>query len=387
MVVRASLFAVAGLALAGCSCNQEYTWEEYKTQIQVSEPSVDFGSWLSMDAAPDDSRLAIAYYDRDKGGLGFAVGVPAEDGSVVWTHERVDGYAGDDGLDRGDRGKYASMKVAADGTVWVSYQNSSAGGLWVAHRTGKAWEAELVDGGTGTVPRGGAWTSLALDEDQNPVVVHYDENAKVLRRAALSDGAWVAETIFEGEPWSGVDGEGAPISRKADVGSYARIFIDGDTEYIAFYDGAWQSLHLLEGKAGDYKHEVVDADGNVGQWPSFAKDGDKLYLAYHDVGRQDLRLATREGDGAFDIEVVDAGEHHGADTEVFVKGGEAQVLYSDGQNNDQLVAKRDGNGWAIEKISGDDGALGFHNEVTKVGEDWWTGSYDFTHRTLVVKKL
>ena len=97
------VFAVSLTALMSGGCSQEYNFPSFDNK--VVEPPKDFGSWLSMDTAPDNKRIAIAYYDRSNTALGFAVGTPQADGSVSWKHEEVDGYADSEGLDRGDKGE------------------------------------------------------------------------------------------------------------------------------------------------------------------------------------------------------------------------------------------------------------------------------------------
>ena len=72
----------------------------------------DIGQYLSMDVMDGDP--VVSYYDRTKGALAFSVGT-IEDGTVSWEEERIDGYAGDDGLDPGDRGKYTSLAVDGSG--------------------------------------------------------------------------------------------------------------------------------------------------------------------------------------------------------------------------------------------------------------------------------
>lgn len=368
---------LASLALyAGCSCQQEYGFPA--SDVFVSEDPEDHGSWLSMDTTPEGARLTIAYYDREAGALGFAVGTPQQDGSVLWVHEKVDGYTGSDGLDRGDRGKYASQKTAPDGTVWVAYQDAVNGGLYVARRTGgPVWtEPELVD------PGAGAWASLAIDASGNPVVAHHDEVAGVLRLSRFDGTAWASETAWTGSDWSYTDPTtGEVLTRDASVGAYSRILVHEGVEYIAFYDAAQQTLNLLEGAAGSYTHTVVDATANVGQWPSLWTDGATLRIAYHDVTNQDLKLATREA-GSWSTEVVDAGEYRGADTEVFQRGDKTAVVYFDGFKNDMMLATKDAGSWIIEQAGGTTGAVGFHNEVAVVGDTFWLASYDFTSRKL-----
>jgi hypothetical protein len=341
-----------------------------------------------MDVAPD-GQLALAFYDVEFGGLGFALG--SRHGEFIWwDYEEVDGYPDSDGLNPGDRGQYCSMMVAPDGTIWISYYNSTTGGLYVAHRTGKKWELELADAGTGLSPDAGQWTSLALDADNRPVVAHYMAGSGELRVARRLDGSWVAETVWTGEAFEGAPdtGDGAIEPRPASVGKFARLHIDGSTEYIAFYDAAQQTLNLLEGFPGSYVHTVVDDSSDSGQWPSILVDEDTVAIAYHDVGNQNLMLAKRAGGGPFVTEVVDDAKYVGADTEVFDHEGDIGIIYFDGKNNNMNMAIDGEAGWELSVLGGDDGALGFFNEVVRDRNgQYWAASYNYTDRNIFVRSL
>ena len=374
--------SIATILFTGCS--QEYNFP--KIDIATVETPIDYGSWLSMDTAPDNQRIAIAYYDRSHTALGFAVGTPNRDGTVNWKHEEVDGYPDSEGLDRGDKGKYCSMKVAPDGTVWVAYHDVTNGGLWAAHRRGYTWETSLVDSGSGASPNAGQWASLALSSDGNPVIAHHDSGKGNLRVSRFADGAWTTEEAHSGEAYSEeVDGE--TVYREASVGTFARLQIHNGTEYIAFYDAAQQSLNLLEGFAGAYTHSVVDSTSDVGQWPSMLIDDTDLYIAYHDVGGQSLKVATRSGGGSFSLNTVDSGEFRGADTHIFTHDDKKTILYFDGHDNNMMMVQQSGSDWNITTVGGETAAIGFHNEATATDGHMWVASYDFTNRTLFIKDI
>ncbi|MEZ4316635.1 MAG: hypothetical protein R3F61_04005 [Myxococcota bacterium] len=364
-MLRSALVVLPALVAVGCSCNQDYSFPPSETPVVTVPP--DYGSWLSMSTAPDGVRLTMTYYDRDQTGIGFAVGTPQEDGSVEWVHEQVDGYP-EDGIDRGDRGKYTSHAVAPDGKVYAAYQDVQNGVLRAAVREGPAnWTHEQADVGTGISSTGaGAWASLALMSNGLPMVAHHDAASGTLRVAWLTESGWQSE-----EAWSGAD----------DVGQYADLYIHEDTAYIAFYDATNGNLDLLEGSPGSWSHSVIDQSGDVGQWPSLWADGDEVLVAYQDVGNQDLKLARRVG-GSWNLQTLDQGEFRGADTDLFFMNGQPAIVYFDGQNNDMWLATTDGSTWSSQKIGGDDGAVGFHNEVALVDGKYYAGSYDFTSRTM-----
>jgi len=385
-MIRQALCLLPVLIATGCSCNQDYAFPKSNV-VDFDEPE-NFGAWLSMDATPDGARIAMSYYDISDGALGFAVGTPQTDGTVIWAHEPVDGYKGDDGLDRSNRGKYSSMKVASDGTVWIAYHDVDLGGLYVSQRTGGpgTWtESEKVDTGGGAAPSAGQWASMALDANDNPVIAHHDGGTGTLRLTRYDGAEWTSSEIFAGEDFTGVGDTGDEFTVDANVGTYARLLIHEGTEYIAFYDATWKTLNLLEGTAGVYTHSVIDQTGDAGQWPSMWTDGGSLWIAYHDVGNQDLVIASRT-DGIWARNVIDGGDYRGADTEIFMRSGKLSVTYFDGFNNDQVLITNEAEvGWVQEQVGGDDAAVGFHNEVVEINGVYWLASYDYTNQTLFIR--
>lgn len=370
-MLRSALLLSPALIAAGCSCNQDYSFPPVETfEADVSE---DFGSWLSLDTAPDGTRLTMTYYDRDQSGIGFAVGTPQADASVLWAHEPVDGYPEDDGLDRGDRGRYTSHAVGADGRVWAAYQDVDNGTLRVAVRDGPGnWTHDMADAGSGISATGaGAWASLALQADGNPMVAHHDQESGDLRVSTFDGTSWQNETAVSGD----------------DVGRYANIAIHDGIAYIAYYDGTEGNLGLLEGTPGAWTQSTIDSNGDVGQWPSVWVSGDEVRVAYHDVTQQDLKLARRTAGASWAIETIDNGEFRGADTELFTIGDQPAVVYFDGNNNDMWLARSNNGSWSLEKLGGDDGAVGFHNEVAMAGGVLFAGSYDFTSRTMFMTTI
>lgn len=389
-MLRNAVILTPLLIAAGCSCNQDYSFPKQVT-VTAEDPA-NFGAWLSMDTAPDGARLVISYYDKDAGALGFATGLPQEDGTVKWMHEQVDGYTGDDGLDRSNRGMYSSLKVAPDGTVWVAYYDVDNGGLYYGHRQGPGlWETGLVDAGTGSSPDAGQWASLDLDSAGNPVIAHYDAGAKVLRVSHRDGEGWSNETAFETTARTVPGDSGTEELIEADAGSYANVLVHEDVEYIAFFDATWGSLHLLEGSADGYVHtEVTDGGGPevaVGQWPNLLHDGENLHIAYHDVTNQNMMVATRNAAGSWEQDLVDSRDYVGADSDLILIDGDLSVVYFDGFNNDMKLGKRQAGLWSTETLAGDTIAAGFHNETTAAGGQIWAASYNYTDKALFIQAL
>lgn len=378
VLIRSLVALGAAASIAGCQCRSDV---DYVALAPPAPLDADHGQWLSMDVAPD-GRLITSYYNRDRGALGFAIGETRDGDQVWWTHEKVDGYPDDQGLDPGDRGTHTSIAAVDNGDVWVAYHDVSNGTLRAALRQGGLWTNELADAGTGLEPKPGEWASLALDADNNPVIAHHDGSRGTLRISRRTgENEWASETVREGA--EGIDAEGNTIP--ANTGMYANLVIFDGTEYITYHDAVAGTLELLEGTPGNYTHTVIDS-GGVGAWPTLWTNGTEMEIAYHDVANQDLKIARRSG-GGWQTATVDADEYVGADTAIFHDSEGTGIVYFDGQNNDMRVARASGDGFTTETIGGEEQALGYHNEVAFTRGRWYVASYDYTNRSLFARPL
>lgn len=382
-VVAGFLVSVAALVLEGCGgCNDHKITPDDEKPVSDGpvENTNDIGSWLSMRVMLD-GRPGVAFYDRTQDALGFAIGT-LKDGEVTWTYEEADSYPDDNGLNPGNAGKYASMVVADDGTVWVAYQDTSNGYLKYAKRdTSGVWTAGLGDLGGGAAPDCGYWTSIAIDASGNPVIAHYDNSTGNLRVARWNGSAFAGTVAYEGTNYEAADT--ASTSAEGDAGEYAKMVVAEDgTEYIAFYDRAWGALRLVSGNAGGYSSEIVDDDGNVGGWPDMIVSGANVTIAYEDVGNGQLKLAAGRAGGPWTVETVDTSPHVGADTVVWSDGSNPAIAYFDGKNNDLKLARKSGGSWATETVGTEGSAIGYHNESVEIDGTRYLACYDYTARTL-----
>jgi len=369
----------SAIFIAGCSCGRD---DEI---IPIEEPTPeahDVGSWLGLAVMPDGAP-AVSFYDRDKGGLGFAIGTISEDG-VEWDAVEVDGFPDSEGLNPGDRGTYSSLAVDSSGVAWIAYRDGGNGTLRYAMRSadGATWDGGLADAGSGPSPDVGQWTSIALDSSENPVIAHYDVANSALRVAHWDGSSFDTETVDEGE--NSTDAEGAVIY--ADVGKYAKIIIREGIEYIAYYDSANGALKLATGTSGNYTIETVlsttsliDEPGDVGAWPSMAFDSNgNLTIACQDVGNEDLLLISVDNEGWLS-EVVDDGLNRGADSSLVMVEG-LPVIYSfNGYDNDLQVSTVVTEGWENNYVAGDNSAVGFHIETIDSPNGLYVASYDYTN--------
>lgn len=377
----ASIFQLATFSIVLLACNKQKVVDDAVDSGPNEDEyaSHDLGSWLSMKANADGTA-AIAYYDRTSDALGYAVGT-ISGSSVTWAREKVDSYPDENGLNPGDSGKYASMAIAADGTTWIAYQDTSNGTLKYATKPkGGAWTTGIADIGGGAHSDAGYWASIALDPSGSPVIAHYDAGKKNLRVARWNGTAFAGTVAVEGEDYVPADTATAPAD--AQTGEYCKLLIDSSgKEYLAFYDRAQSALKLATGTGTSWSVEVVDDSGDVGQWPDLALDGAMLYISYHDVENQDLKMA-KGTPGNFAVETLDAGELKGADSALLISGGAAHVAYFDGLGNDIMVASPSGSSFTYSKLSGDQGALGYFNEIATIGSKNYAACYDYTARSV-----
>lgn len=377
------ILPIAGLsACKGCADAEDVEEDPTGTDDPPIEMG-DVGSWLSMKTMTDGSP-AVAFYDRDDDALGFAIGHLSGD-TVSWSYEKVDSYPDENGLNAGDSGKYASMAVASDGTVWVAYQDSTNKALKAAKRsTQGTWEIFGVDGGGGSKPGAGYWASLALDSSGNPVIAHADYERGALRVSRYNGSGFSSEEVYVGEDY--VPADTAEEAQTGSAGEYAKLLIVDGTEYVAFYDRGWGALRLATHSGGAWSTEIVDNNLNVGTWPDLLWSGGKLYIAYQDVTNQDLRLAVGTP-GHFDTELVDNGDHVGADAALYEEGGKFGIVYFDGAQNDMKVATGTPGSWSLSTLAGTDAALGFHNETISTGGKRYVACYDYTNRGIYFSAL
>jgi len=352
--------ALTGIWLVGCTCGRD---DNINQQPDPEETYNDIGSWLGMALMPNGNP-AVSYYDRTKGGLGFAIGKLGAD-SISWSIEEVDGYPGDDGLDPGDRGTHTALAIDDAGVAHLAYRDETNRALRYGKRDASGnWELGIGGTGSGASPDVGMWSSIALDSGDNPVISFYDSDAEALRVSHHTGSGFSSEVVDEGG-----------------VGTYSDLLIVDGVEYIAYYDATNGDLKLAVGTEGAYTIEVVDAEGDVGKWPSIAKNGENFVIAYQDAANNDL-LVTTGVPGAWTSELVDDSEYRGADNEVVFVGGAPAIYTFDGYNNDLLLAEQGADAWTIGKVAGDEAALGFHVEAMNVGSDVYVASYDYTNRFL-----
>ena len=370
----------------GCSDSGVSKVEEVEEETDADagppdEPfSTDWGQWLSMTTSPS-GQPAITFYDRDRGGIGFALG-DISDGDVSWTFEGVDGYPGASGLDPGDRGTYTSLVFGPDGTAWASYYDAGARALRYGkrHPTLGAWSTGIADTGEGSSKDAGLFSSIAMSADGNPIIAHHDRGAGTLRITRWNGAEFVGGVFDRGEAFTADTGT-EDEDKDANVGQFVRLRVIDGIEYMAYYDAANGDLKFSAGT----DIEVVDSEGDVGQWPDFHVVGEQIHIVYQDGGNQQLKYAVGSP-GAWTISVIDNKPYTGADTALFFDGDDPRVAYFEGRANDMKLAKMSASVWSTSVVAAE-GAVGFHNEVIQIGGQAYVACYNYSKRNVYFAEI
>lgn len=232
----------------------------------------------------------IAWHDHDEEDGAYAVLVDGKWESQNIVHSGHDGWDGDIVLDARGRPHIISIDPS---------QFGSQSSVEYATFDGQAWQVEEVGSGPVSYEFG---TGIALDSQERPHVVWYDDSAGDLKYAVKDEGSWTISTV---------DGEG-------DVGRFPSLALDrqdnpivsyyertGDSEgYIklARWDGSEWNVQRIDklddvflGFLGARKNSslVLDPDDN----PIVAySDEQAIKLAWHDGSQWNLEPVLTAGD-------------------------------------------------------------------------------------------
>ncbi|MGC8780122.1 MAG: hypothetical protein ACP5UQ_04570, partial [Anaerolineae bacterium] len=202
---------------------------------------------LALDAA---DRPHVAYYDEAARRLRYA---RLTDGG--WEIRTVD--------DDGDVGAGCSLALDAAGRPHISYYNYDTvrGALRYATWDGDAahsWQIEVVDDADDV----GGYTSLALDGSGRPAISYHDYTNGALkfarRTAAGPSAAWQIVTV----------------ENEGDVGLYTSLALDGqERPHILHFDLTGNAIRYATWRDDNWHSDQVDRGGRVGEYTSLAFDG------------------------------------------------------------------------------------------------------------------
>ncbi len=342
-------------------------------------PQYDRGYYLDM-ALDSEGRPWLAYREAERGILQVARGAgdPATF-DTIWDVDGVPDTSGPIPSGGFQGGYYASIAIDGNNAPHVVHWNQEDGGLRYATLVGDVWEAEDVE--TGEV---GQFTDIVV-VDGAPLISYYDYGSGQLKVARKGSTGWQDEVVDAGDV--GPDAIAAELEA-ADVGLYTNLYIDdGGTVWLAYYDRANGDLKVASGGFGNWS--IIGSFGSeidAGAWPSLTSDGGSVYVAFQNLTTQTLWWGSVAS--GISADVVDESGFTGADSSIVWSGGNAVIMYQDAQNNDAKLAVQDGaGGWTLTTHMAD-GAVGFHNslELDSTGRANWS-CFDHTRTDFVFQRF
>ena len=271
------------------------------------------GGWV--DEAADSAGDVGAFCSLALDGVGDAhVGYADVDNSDVKYATRIDGVWSTETADSmGTLGAWLSLALDGAGEPHLSYQdNTAAGALRYAHKSGGGWSLELVDASS---PSMGEHTSIAVAAGGAPGISYYDAFSQDLRFAARVGGIWLPTVVDAG----------------GTTGQYTSLAFDATGEpHISYYDATNGDLRYARRAGSWWILETVDSAGDVGLYTSIALDeSGNPHIAYQDATNLDLCYARRVN-GAWAITRPDTAGSQGAFTSLDLDAqGNARISHLD----------------------------------------------------------
>ncbi len=196
----------------------------------------------------------------------------------------------------------------------------------------------------------GLYSSIGLDQNNNPVISYYDVTNTRLKFASWNarENKWNIEVIDD----------------NGDVGAYSSLVVaDDGAIWVSYYDRGGGNLKLAMRVKDLWQVYTIDsggpADYDVGRFTSIgiAPDG-RIGISYFDGTNGDLMYASwdrssldSEGNPAFNIESIDAySESTGGETGMYTSlkfspDGKEYIIYYDASNGNPKLAVRTDSGW------------------------------------------
>lgn len=254
-------------------------------QIELVDPGDDVGKYSSL--ALDSQDLPhIAYYNSEilEGDLKYA----HYDGSS-WQTEFVD-----DSPDT-DVGRHTSIVVDSGDFPHIAYQDYDNERLKYAVLTGAEWEVSVADSSLCT----GFSASIALDTGDMPYISH--GNIADIGWASLNLTYWDGAQWCDEEPWLGGDADGLDNSLALD---------DDNNVHVSHYEGTLGQFKYAYWDGSEWYSEVITDDG-PGRFTSIALDSyGRPHISSHNADNHYLSYAYMDADSTWHVEDVCPGGYY-----------------------------------------------------------------------------
>lgn len=236
----------------------------------------DVGKWSSI-AISSSSYPRISYYDATNQKLKYA-----EMSASGWSSTTIDTtYSGN--------GSYSSIALDSYNNPNISCYRSYNGCLYYYNRVGSTWYRTVVDNGVwgSNVYWVGSYSSIALDDYNNPHISFYNETSKTLHYARHAGEMWyIVKFNLYGEY----------------IGKYSSIALDSNNNpHIVCYDETYGELlygaGTISGSSVTFNWTYISCGSDiVGQSCSIAVDSsNNIHISYLDSTTGYLKYAKKAG--------------------------------------------------------------------------------------------
>ncbi|MFL2948971.1 MAG: IPT/TIG domain-containing protein, partial [Candidatus Poseidoniaceae archaeon] len=238
----------------------------------VVSSSAHFGPiGIAVDSS-NNPHISYAANGADQCGAGLRIS--SYDGSS-WSYTNVDQGA--------NRGCESAIVIDESDHMYIAYQDRSSSKLKIATDKSGSWDSYLVD--TGTSPSNlypGYMTSMAMDQQGQFHIAHFDEKEDDLRYSTGAPNSQWTTTIVESSGHTGRD---------------PSIALDfSGTPHIAYNSWAGWDLKyaVYNSTTSSWDKSFISTTGDVGQGNSlFIDQNGVMHVAFSDEDNAVLKYATR----------------------------------------------------------------------------------------------
>ena len=350
LIALAAIFALSGYWLARAEDHTEIPDANIVTWTTQKVTNTKLFSWMgTRSLRRDSSGVYHVAYGGDSLYYAFST-----DGGVNWTLQTVDDSSG--------VGLYASLDLDSANKPHISYYDANTGSLKYARNTSGTWEKFVIDtpamASSFEISNDAPLTTDGLPE--RTAVLHDWNNVVTngLEELNLTD-AVLAVTAMQGR------------------GLFTSIDIDNlNQPHIAYYDSIAKDLKYAHTVYNGWRIDAIDTQGDVGQYNSMAVVSNSqgkimAHFSYYSVDDGDLRYARwdKEANSVATKVSVDTSGTTGLYTSIAMTHGSApqpRISYYDASNGNLRYAtasNENGTAWNSILVDGKDADRGMFTSL------------------------
>ncbi len=281
--------------------NQQNTPDTWDSILVDAPSNSSLGSYNAICVGPND-QIYASYHGITGGDLKFAMST----GWPVWTTENVD--------TQDNVGRDTDIIVDSAGGIHISYFDATHESLKYAYRpSGGQWAPETVVDYTctDTFCMLGRYASIALDSNENPHIIYYENNMGYLEHATKSSGTWTFETAAS--VWAN---------------EYTSMVANGDDLHISFYSFVGGNLMYATNAGGTWITETAhNSSSDLGKQSSIGLDSNgNVHISYYDNTEGDLEYVTNDS-GVWVNQTIEDEGLTGSDSSLAITGEQVHIGY------------------------------------------------------------